>query len=314
MKHLLPLVLTLIYNLNSTAQYTYYQDATQAELYDNPSFAGADSTLQARLNYNNTASNIIGGNAYQQAHLYLDKGIVLKNKDLIGIGVGANRDVAGESRFGVTAISLLGAYHKQLSSNTSMRHYLSLGTGLSFSRQHLGDGDLRWPSQIDPNTGFDPAIPSGEELATVYYLGVDLGLSYSARWQNKQFATVGIAIQDINQPNLSFYDESDAPLGRTTILSMRGRLNISAQLYTEPSIRYITQAQGSLVNIGNSLGYHISERSSVMLGLATHDHSRYSVNVGTNIRNTRIMLIYGWTGSGAFAAKAYELAVGYGLR
>ena len=312
MKKILLFTLTLLSHFTIVAQYSYYQDAAQAQLHDNPAAAGRDGSSQVRLSYNNTAANLLGSNSYQQGYLYYDNGIALKNNDIIGIGVGASRDVAGESEFGVTSASLSAAYHRNLSSSSTHRQYLTLGTGLSLNRQTLDDSDLRWPGQIDPDKGFCPSIPSGEETPSALYLGVDLGLTYGIYWTDGQFATIGLAYQDLNRPNTSLFAEGEVLAPSTLIASALARIQVAGRLFLEPNIRYATLKEQSLLNIGNNFGYQLSDKSSVMVGFASHDNDRYAVNVGAELQGMRAMLIYGWTaGEDSFAATAYELNLAY---
>lgn len=311
MKEIL-LLTCLLMSWTATGQYTLYQDAVQGQVYDNPATIGGNASSQVRASYNNTGSNTIGSNSYRQATVYYDNGKELKNSDVLAFGIGAHLNRSGESNFGHTAVSLASAYHKRLGASDQ---FLTLGTSFSAIRRSLDDDGLRWPSQIDPETGFDPTKDPGEDLiSSAYHLGLDLGLMYSVFSSQNQYLKLGVALQNINDPDVSFYDYATVKEGNRLVLSALGQLQVYGPIHIEPAFRYFSQGQQSVTTLGNNFKYQRSDDNSIILGVGYRSNDNYAINAGVEMNNCRAMLIYGWAINTSLSSKMVEINLAYRWR
>lgn len=309
MKTLAIFILVLSFPSFSQAQVRYYYDAVQSQVFDNPASIGGNGSSTLRASYNDHLINSIA--SYQRGNMYFDKGIVLTNNNVLAYSIGVHRDRAGANNYGLDYASLAIAYHKVLNRDEKRKHYLSVGSALTGNRRSIS-GELRWPTQIDPITGFDPDHAPTEGFSpNVHYLGFDLGLFYSFYW-NHQYIKAGVSIQDVNRPNASFYENGNSPLETGVVINFLGKLNFSKKWDVAPQMRFFDFKNFSRLHLGTNLGYQATPKTELIAGVASHDYSFYTVTAGAEVGGTRAMLIYGWRTENVLPTqKVLELSLSY---
>jgi len=291
----------------SSGQLRYYQHAVQSQVYENVGNTGANGTSTIRTSYQRSSAS-----SAKQGMLYYDKGILLTNNDLLGYGVGAAFDQAGESDFRNASIGLMGAYHRVLNANENYSQHLSFGGSMMLHNRSLNTEGLRWPSQISPSTGFDPTKDPGSSASgdfSTHYLAFDIGLTYAYYYKRNQYMKLGVALHDFNQPNMSFYQYSDVPLMPSWVFSALGQFQVYKALYLEPSIRYFSSSYVSLFSVSNNFKYQLNNHSSILLGMGYFDNGSIFGTVGAELGRWRAMVTYGSSTDKVFKYKLLELGV-----
>lgn len=165
-------------------------------LYTNPAFAGtANCGGRIVLNYRNQWPSLPGTfrtfvGSYDQ------------NFDAIGGGVGllAMRDVAGDGLLTTTAFS--GIYSYQI--NVSRKFTVRTAIQATFQQRTIDFSRLRFADQIEARRGFVNKTNENLPTTTVNYPNFAAGvLGYS-----KNFF-IGLAVHNLNEPNQSFFGNSD---------------------------------------------------------------------------------------------------------
>ena len=160
------LVVTLTFSFQLLMPSCFAQDI-HFTMYDampittNPATAGIfNGDVRGVLNYRNQWASI--GNPYKTYSVMLDGGI-LKNKwknGYLGLGLNIFKDVAGQTKFGTTKISLA------LNSIVYLNDKNSAAVGLlgSWAQNSINPNNLQWDSQFNGQY-FDAAAPSYESMA-----------------------------------------------------------------------------------------------------------------------------------------------------
>lgn len=168
-----------------------------APIYTNPAFAGtANCGGRIVLNYRNQWPSLPGtfrtfAGSYDQ------------HFDAIGGGVGlmAMRDVAGDGLLTTTALS--GIYSYQI--NVSRKFTMRAAIQATFQQRYIDFSRLRFADQIVARRGFVNETQENLPAETVSYPNFAAGMiGYTKNFY------VGLAVHNLNEPNQSFYGNSDA--------------------------------------------------------------------------------------------------------
>ncbi len=160
MKRLLFTLLSTSFCINLMAQDVHFTMYDAMIVTTNPASTGVyNGDFRGVLNYRSQWGSI--GNPYKTYSVMIDGGL-MKSKwknGYIGIGLGAYKDVAGETKFGTTKLNFA------ISSVLFLDDYNSASIGFlaSWAQNSISDENLRWDNQFDGQT-FDPTAPSLESF------------------------------------------------------------------------------------------------------------------------------------------------------
>ena len=172
----------------------------------NPATAGVfNGNFRGVLNYRSQWGSI--ANPYKTYAVMLD-GALLKNKwksGYFGVGLGAYSDVAGETKFGTTKISLALSSVLYLDSKNSA----SVGFLGSWAQNSINGDNLRWDSQFDGQT-FNASTASLEsfKFENASYLDYSAGALWAYGEGTKTLSSfdnftmqAGIAFYHVTRPS-----------------------------------------------------------------------------------------------------------------
>ncbi|MCS7075529.1 MAG: PorP/SprF family type IX secretion system membrane protein [Bacteroidia bacterium] len=203
MKNVLTCFICVIF-LNSFAQDPQFSQFYAAKLYMNPAFAGSGVGPRATLIYRNQwpglgkSYNTFSA-AYDQTLLFGSsyKGGKRVNKVLThGVGAIINVDKAGEGNLESLDFNAIYSANFRLGGSN-----LLIGGQAGFAQKSIDFYLLTFGNQIDPRTGFNSSLPSGENLPasrTITYTDFAGGIE----WYNK-YLYAGISAHHLTQPNQS---------------------------------------------------------------------------------------------------------------
>lgn len=190
--------------MNSFAQDPQFSQFYAAKLYMNPAFAGSGVGPRATLIYRNQwpglgkSYNTFSA-AYDQTLLFGSsyKGGKRVNKVLThGVGAIINVDKAGEGNLESLDFNAIYSANFRLGGSN-----LLIGGQAGFAQKSIDFYLLTFGNQIDPRTGFNSSLPSGENLPasrTITYTDFAGGIE----WYNK-YLYAGISAHHLTQPNQS---------------------------------------------------------------------------------------------------------------
>ncbi len=204
-------MLGLALNLKLQTSKLYAQDI-HFTMYDamplivNPATAGVfNGDVRGVLNYRNQWSSI--GSPYRTYAVMLDGGI-LKNKwknGYLGVGLNAFKDVAGETKFGTTKISLALSSVIYLDENNTA----SVGLMGSWAQNSMDPNNLRWDSQFNGQV-FDPTINPNESFTfeSINYFDFSAGALWAYGTGSKTLSShddfnmkAGLAFYHVTKPS-----------------------------------------------------------------------------------------------------------------
>jgi type IX secretion system PorP/SprF family membrane protein len=232
----------------SQAQDAQFSQFYANPLYLNPAFAGSVECGRINLNYRNQWPAM--GNAYITYSASYDQFIPGINS---GFGFLAVSDRQGDGALVRSGISGFYSYKLRVSNPIQ----ISFGVEGTYYMEKLDWNKLIFADQIDPTTG--NINPSSDETPppNMNISAVDFSAGAIMYFNDQWF--VGAAVDHMNQPDLSFYDNSDNKLpmritahGAVTVNLSQGMLgNPDPDDYVlQPAIMYMQQEDFHQLNFG----------------------------------------------------------------
>jgi type IX secretion system PorP/SprF family membrane protein len=250
MKHLFCKFISTFFTLgwifSANAQDPHFTQFYANPLYTNPATTGvtySENGGRASLNYRNQWP-ALPGNFVTVAASWDQEFTKLKG----GLGFLMTRDVVGEGLLSSKSLSALYAFKHKLGENLNLNY----GIQAEFRNQSIDWRRFRFEDQIDPNKGF--VNPTSEPYigSPINVFNISAGvLAHHAKY----FA--GVALHNINQPNLSFYNNKSA------ILPIRLTIHVGYNFYFKndenwrisPQAIFMKQNQFQQINAGCLASY-----------------------------------------------------------
>lgn len=198
----------------SFAQDIHFSNMEYAPMNLNPALAGANSPLQAIVNYRSQWNSV--ALPYNTMGLSVDGRFNENQTSKTGIiagGICFYNDQAGANKVTTNSGAVNLAYHLILDRTST----LGLGLYGGFGQRTLGISDAKWASQYD-GSSYNSSLASGETFdnASFTYLDAGAGLVYTYKknagymTQNDQRAVnAGVAFYHVNTPSYSFINSSN---------------------------------------------------------------------------------------------------------
>lgn len=250
------------------AQDIHFSHFEYSPLTLNPALTGANSPMQAVLNYRNQWNKV--GKPYSTFAASFDARMnenKRMKKGIFAMGFNFYNDQAGMQRMATSIANLNMAYHLILDRESTLGIGLYGGYG---QRSFSSDGS-QWMSQYD-GISFNPGYASGEDFnnPTFKYFDVGAGIVYAYNMKGgymtqniRKKVNIGFSAYHLNRPNFSFLSTDDADR-----LAIRYTAFINADIGIEntrgvlqPALYYQRQAGHQEIMIGTNYGYMIHEGS-----------------------------------------------------
>ena len=201
--------------LGMRAQDAHFSQFYSNPLYLNPAYAGFDAGTSVILNTrtqwfgvpDGTETPYRSGYNTHSVTVGLQAPCLVRNENItFGFALIGMRDEAGLAPLSTSAFGLAASLELKLASNLLMR------AGVQQSRmwKRLRSVDLFFSDQLNP---YDRTIadPTNIELTTGGYNNTNVGLLFRGKFDMEKgreevIYTIGGAIANVNEPNISFYD------------------------------------------------------------------------------------------------------------
>ncbi len=266
----------LLTSTSISAQDIHFTQFYMSPLNLNPAMTGVNNCKTRMVaNYRNQWASALGANAYNTYSVSYDQKMPIGRQDYFGIGGSLWGDVAGETNFGTTQGRLSFSYSKKMAGYRKKASYLVIGADAALTQRSISSNneDLRWPTQIDPDSGYDPTIPHGENINDFDFIYPDIaaGLLWFSVIDEKTNWYLGAALHHLNQPSVSFYDDSSVSLFSRITIHGGAQFPISDRMTLLPFAIYMSQGPHKEANIGSSVRFAMGAsrltRQSWQLGL-----------------------------------------------
>ena len=146
------------------------------------------------------------------------------------------------------------------------RQTLSFGLQGGVMQQSIGEGNFQTRSQYVLGLGFNPGLPTGENLGSdrKLYPILSSGLYWSMknRFERTQ-AYFGVAIMNMNRPNISFLGQQESQsnfrLSPNIIVTGAWEIWSDGLFYIQPNFRWINRKQENFYHLGAWFGLELPE-------------------------------------------------------
>lgn len=276
-------------------------------LYLNPAYAGATECGRLGLNYRNQYPSL--SNAYVTYNISYDQSMPKINS---GFGFLIMNDAQGDGGLVRTSAALFYAYELKVSNDISIR----FGATGAYYQEKLNWNKFIFASQINPTTGNinpnsgEPA-PEKDNISVV-----DFSAGLVMNHTDKFF--VGVAVNHLTQPSLSFYNDSDSKLPMKITANAGIQINATSgglgnaygdDIIIQPNILYMQQENFHQL----SAGLYVNKYPFVLGGWFRHNFQNPDAIValiGITYNNFRIGYSYDFTISqvGGDAGGAHEVS------
>ena len=276
-------------------------------LYLNPAYAGSTECGRLGLNYRNQYPSL--AHAYVTYNLSYDQNLPGINS---GFGILVMNDAQGDGGLVRTSAAAYYSYNLRVSNDMSVR----FGVKGAYYQEKLNWEKFIFASQIDPTTGnINPnsgeSPPSKDNITAVDFAA-------GAVFSHTDKFFVGLAVDHLTQPSLSFYDNNDSKLPMK--ITINGGVNINAtsgglgnfggsDIIIQPNILYMQQENFHQL----SAGIYVNKYPFVLGTWFRHNFQNPDAVVallGITYNNLRIGYSYDFTVSqiGGKAGGAHEIS------
>jgi len=277
------------------------------------------------LNYRNQWSSI--ASPYNTFSFTYDTKMLKKttNNVKLGVGLGAFKDVAGDTEFGTTSILI--------SSSALLKidgfHTLSVGLQGGIMQNSINNENMKWVNQYDGN-GYDAALSSGESstfnsapFVGDFNAGVvwNYGTSDATITSNDLFsAQVGLAVNHLSRQRIKFTNFDEKLYNKFTLhgKSFIGIKNTSYAVV--PGFLLQKQGPSSELIVGTYLRTKLKnesrytgifKESAISFGLFYRIGDAFIPKLGMEIFNFNLGLSYDVTASDLGGTGGYEISLQY---
>lgn len=264
-KHVLFIILALV-GLNLKAQDYHFSQYMEAPMMVSPALAGYfDGNYRFNLLYKSQWHAIQKG--YRTFAFAADGKFLPLGTGFLAGGINVLNDVAGTVTLKNIIVNLNVAYHVKLGEN----QFLGAGIYGGFGQRGLDLSNAQWGSQYDGVSGFNPSLPSNENISIESFayadfgFGLNYGLNYNSRTMSSNDGLKfigGFALYHVTQPRFKYYATQNEKLNmRFTgyIQSLIGVANTN--LAVKPSIIYNQQGKQNEILPGILFRYQQKESS-----------------------------------------------------
>ncbi|HNJ90854.1 MAG TPA: PorP/SprF family type IX secretion system membrane protein [Chitinophagales bacterium] len=196
--------------LSLHAQDIHFTQFFYSPLTLNPGLTGAfNGNIRGIVNYRNQWNSFAPFNTFA-ASVDMNFGSSFLKNDLMGVGINAFNDVAGDTKYSSTNVGLTFAYIKTLGDRYH-RSYLSAGFQGAYAQKSVDYLAMTFANQYD-GVYYDPSLSNGETIGfdSKGYLDLAAGLMwYLVPKEDKFSMYLGGSIYHLNQPDQSIGAERD---------------------------------------------------------------------------------------------------------
>ena len=254
---------------SASAQDVHFSQMGYSPMNLNPALAGANSPLQANVNYRSQWNSVAV--PYKTIGASVDGRFNDGNRTKTGIiagGINFYNDVSGDMRLTTTNINVNLAYHLILDRTST------LGVGIygGYGQKGITAGNDQWGSQYD-GMDYDPAIASNEvfNMPTFSYMDAGAGLVYTYRahegymtQNNQRLVNGGVAFYHVNTPSNSYIASGNDKIYMRWSIFVNGLFGIeNSRGALAPGVYFNRQKSSMEILYGTYYRHTITEGSKV---------------------------------------------------
>lgn len=294
-KHILITLLAFgclsFFSKKMAAQDPHFSQFFAAPTVVNPALNGVfNGRYRISANYRDQWSSVLGANPFRTYSVSSDVRLNVFRNNYMAISGGFLRDEAGQSNFSLTTGNLGLSYIQQLSgggrgSRRGTGQFLVAGAQVGFGQNTVDWSRLWFSRQFDPTTEQpNLALGNGEgtqDNKTALYPDMNAGLLYYAILDDNKYVYLGGALHHLNQPNVTFTDDSKATLYQKVTVNVGAQMPFTDNLSILPAAIFMKQGPAMETNAGANIRYSNNDRNELALraGLFSRVGNRYKKGV-----------------------------------
>ncbi|NVN94872.1 MAG: PorP/SprF family type IX secretion system membrane protein [Bacteroidetes bacterium] len=229
-------------------------------------------------------------------------------RDIIGIGVVFSSDKAGDAAMGTTQGSLSLSYTKGLNRRNS--HFISFGLQGCAAQHRFDYSQLNFDNQYNGDF-YDASLYTGENFRkdSYFYLDVSTGMHWFLQIQDQLIFNAGLSAFHINQPSLSFFDNSKAKLNTRFTFYANSEIGLNVNTDILPSFLIMKQATYTELCIGADIRFINNNSpyfySAIVVGAFLRNKDAFILKAGLDQRKWSFGLSYDFNFSDLTPASKY---------
>ena len=244
------------------AQDIHFSQFYMSPLNLNPALTGVMNCNQRFVaNYRNQWASILQSNSFNTYSASYDQKIPVGQFDYFGIGGTLWGDVAGSADFQTLQARISGSYSRKMAGGRRQAHYLVVGADAGLGQRSIDFTKLQFGTQHDGEGGFDPGLPSQENIGRDNFLFPDVSagiLWFSVLDENTNFYA-GVAAHHLNGPNVSFTNDSLVSVFTKYTAHAGGEFTLANGIGLVPGVVAFRQGPSFLLNLGTSFRFHLAQ-------------------------------------------------------
>ncbi len=281
------------------AQDVHFSNYNAQPLLLNPAFAGLNGAdFRIGANFKAQWLGVSEGNTYRTTSVFGDfaLGKPTKFSNFGGLGVSLFSDQAGDLNYNTNKVDITFAYHIMLNNRGTQ----SFSFGLQGGFAHRKFDQSRALFQFDPITG-EPILSAVEafDADTRFYADAGAGFLYSTSPKKNSNYFFGLALQHVNQPNISSFninsDQSERMYMKFT-LHGGALIPFSDQLGLMPGVMLLKQGPTYEANLSAFMRYKLSRvptvKTALYFGVMYRIEDAFILGARADVKNLQIHFSY----------------------
>lgn len=257
-------------------------------LWLNPALTGiTNGDLRLTGNYKNQWANV--GNAYQTVAVAADG----RPSDRVSVGLNVLDQRAGSAGFNY--LTAYGSFAYNITVSADGNQKINFGVQAGFINRSFDMSKTQFGSQYNPNSGFDPSMPSFESFSnsSTTVFDANAGIFY---YDGDPLSTInpfaGVSVGHLSRPNDPF---SGTGKGKVPLrYTFHGGLRIKASELFDitPNALYIQQQKTNEFAMGAYSELKFQQSNGLIMGAMYRIHDAAIADVGYHVNNTIIGVSY----------------------
>ncbi len=257
------MALICLMSTDSKAQDPHFSQFYNTPMQLSPAMTGVfNGKYRFGAAYRDQWSSILSTLSFKTVQASFDIKYRFRQSDFFAFGVNIMNDEVGNGRFRHTLGQLNGAYHMQIggSKYTSAKQFLVAGLQAGFGQNTLDWNRLWFGRQYNvASSTIEDSSQSGEgnlgALETNIFLDLGLGVLWYMLLDESNSVYGGLAVNHINNPDISLIGNGSDPLHRKFTLHGGGEIFMTREWSVLPSMALMFQGPSFQANFGSNFRY-----------------------------------------------------------
>lgn len=307
---LIALAVLFLATSKAIAQDPVFTQWESMPLYFNPALTGNfDGVLRFSAKYRDQWGSFIQEHSYQTSAISADYKFSGGGARKVSVGAFGTLDKAGSLNSSNKAINFSTSVIQNLGNPDHSHHSIALGLNVGLANKKIDLANLQWPGGMTPT----------DLKEKTNFTDVSVGLLWKYRSNTHFSSQLGSALQHLNQPDVSFYNNSVSRLYYRFNLHGIVELPLAPKFSMVPSFLFSSQGPSEQLLFGFNSKYYLKSLNPnfVQLGLfakASNNYNGRAINVyvlSAAVELNSFLFGFAVDHFQELESNAYEFSLGY---